>query len=209
MILGAFSKGVSVTQERNPVVLVHGIFDTHKIFHKMTAYLRKWGWKVYALDLSPNNGKAGLDELAKQLASYIDATFTPEQPVDIVGFSMGGLVSRYYVQCLGGIKRVQRFITISSPHHGTITAYFPQNDGGKQMRPNSLFLEDLNQNVMMLEKINFTSIWTPFDLMIIPSKSSQMPVGKEVIVPVGLHAWMINDFRCLNIVMDALAEPIN
>jgi len=35
----------------------------------------------------------------------------------------------------------------------------------------------------MLEQLNFTSIWTPFDLMIVPGNSSQMPV-EDVQVPV-------------------------
>jgi len=51
--------------------------------------------------------------LGQQVANYVAATFAPK-PFDLVGFSMGGIVSRYYVQRLGGIDRVQRFITLAS-----------------------------------------------------------------------------------------------
>ncbi|WP_178378225.1 hypothetical protein [Chroogloeocystis siderophila] len=36
---------------------------------------------------------------------------------------MGGLAGRHYLQCLGGVNRVQRFISISTPHRGMWTAY--------------------------------------------------------------------------------------
>lgn len=196
-------------QPRNPVLLVHGITDTEVVFNSMTAYLRQLGWNVYTLNLVPNNGEAPLNVLAQQVADYVDATIEPEQPFDLVGFSMGGIVSRYYLQKLGGINRVQRFVTISSPHHGTIVAYASRLPGCVQMRPNSLFLQDLNRDVQMLEQLNFTSIWTPYDLMIIPTHSSKMPVGKELIIPVGLHSWMLTDYRSLTAVATALAEPIN
>ncbi|MEH2259179.1 esterase/lipase family protein [Nostoc sp.] len=195
-------------QQRNPVLLIHGIDDTEAVFHKMAAQLRLQGWSVYSLDLVPNNGDVGLDQLAKQVADYVTATFAPEQRLDLVGFSMGGIVSRYYVQRLGGINRVQRFITISSPHYGTVVAYGSRRPGCLQMRPDSIFLKDLNSDAVMLEQLDFTSIWTPYDLMIVPANSSQMPVGSKVIVPVTLHPWMLTDSRSLAVVTEALAKPI-
>ncbi|MGV0105964.1 Lip, triacylglycerol lipase [Nostoc sp. DSM 114160] len=195
-------------QQRNPVLLIHGIDDTEAVFHKMAAQLRLQGWSVYSLNLLPSNGDVGLDELAKQVADYVTTTFAPEQRLDLVGFSMGGIVSRYYVQRLGGINRVQRFITISSPHHGTVVAYGSRRPGCLQMRPDSIFLKDLNSDAVMLGQLDFTSIWTPYDLMIVPANSSQMPVGSQVIVPVTLHPWMLTDPRSLRVVTTALAKPI-
>lgn len=192
----------------NPVLLIHGIDDTDAIFHKMIPYLQSQGWEVYSFSMIPSNGDVGLDQLAQQVADYVDKNFEPEQAIDLVGFSMGGIVGRYYVQRLGGIDRVQRFITISSPHQGTLTAYGRHNPGGDQMQPRSAFLKSLNQDVAQLERLNFTSIWTPFDLMIFPAYSSQLPVGKEKKIPVGGHAWMVTDSRSLRAVAEALLEPI-
>lgn len=192
----------------NPVLLLHGIDDTDTIFSKMTAYLQNQGWEVHSFNMIPCNGKLGLDHLAQQVAVYIDKTFNPTQAIDLVGFSMGGIIGRYYVQRLGGIERVQRFITLSSPHHGTLTAYGRPNLGGLQMQPHSAFLDDLNQDVTQLDRLNFTSIWTPLDLMILPATSSQMPVGKEKMIPVGGHVWMVTDNRSLHALAEALKEPI-
>jgi triacylglycerol lipase len=192
----------------NPVLLVHGIDDTDAIFRKMTPYLQRYGWNVHSLDLLPNCGKLGLDRLAQQVANYIDKAFEPGQAIDLVGFSMGGIVSRYYLQRLGGIQRVQRFVTLSSPHRGTWAAYTRFNSGGNQMQPNSAFLTDLNQDVAQLKQLNVTSIWTPFDLVILPASSSRLPVGENKTVWVGGHAWMVTHSRSLRAVAAALAEPL-
>lgn len=194
--------------DRNPVILIHGIWDTKTIFDKMSARLTQLGWCVHSLNLTPNDGSLGLDSLAKQLAEYISETFDPQQAIDIVGYSMGGIVSRYYVQRLGGINRVQRFITISSPHKGTLTAYSLPLPGYLDMRPDSGLLRDLNQDLTVLKRINFTSMWTPFDMMILPSHSSQMPVGKEVKINVMLHRQMVTDSQSINALLEELKAPI-
>ncbi len=196
------------TNNRNPVLLVHGIIRTSAVFRQMSASLTQQGWCVYTLDLKPNNATLGLDQLATQVANYINKTFGSEQPIDLVGLSMGGLVTRYYVQRLGGIDRVQRFITISSPHQGTRMAYLWNRPGCIQMRPGSTFLDDLNQDAAILERINFTSIWTPWDFIIVPACSSQMPVGREVQVRVFAHGFMVRNSRSLQAVALALSEPL-
>jgi triacylglycerol lipase len=175
----------------------------------MSTYLTQQGWSVHSFNLTPNNASLGLDQLAIQVANYVDKTFAPEQPIDLVGLSMGGLVTRYYVQRLGGIDRVQRFITIAAPHQGTRMAYLLPRLGCIQMRPGSPFLEDLNQDASMLERLNFTSLWTPWDFIIVPASSSQMPVGREVKVSVFAHAFMARHSHCLQAVKSALLEPLN
>lgn len=193
---------------RNPVLLIHGIDDTIALFYRMTAFLQSKGWAVHSIDLTPNNGDEGLDKLAYQIDNYAKQTFAPDQPFDLIAFSMGGIVSRYYVQRLGGIQRVQRFITIASPHKGTLTGYLRPNTGCNQMCRGSQFLRNLNHDAAMLERINFTSIWSPLDLMIVPASSSQLGIGKEIIIPVILHPLMVTDSRVLSAISKALIEPL-
>ena len=188
----------------NPVLLIHGIFDTIRIFDKMSRYLKKLGWEVYSLNLVPNYGILGLDKLAEQVADYVNKTFPPNQPLDLIGFSMGGIVSRYYIQRLGGIDKVENFITISAPHNGTLTGYALNLAAPIQMRPKSNFLENLNQDIALLDKTNFTSIWTPYDAMILPPKSSQVPVGRDIKIDVFLHPWMVSDEKVLKVIVEVL-----
>ncbi len=199
---------MNATGLRNPVLLIHGIWDTRIIFDSMRSHLTQQGWSVYDLNMTPNNGDGKLEHLATQVADYIDGTFAPGTPLDIVGYSMGGIVSRYYIQRMGGAQRVQRFITLSSPHNGTWVAYGSLRPGCMQMRPNSPLLKDLNRDVTTLEQLNFTSIWTPLDMMIVPASSSQMPVGKNVRVWVPAHCHMVTNPRSLWAVAEALTEPV-
>jgi triacylglycerol lipase len=196
------------TTRRNPVLLVHGIDDTRAIFWRLVLTLENLGWDVHAIDLLPSNGEAGLEHLAAQVAAYVEQNFAPEQAIDLVGFSMGGIVSRYYVQRLGGLQRVDRLVTLASPHNGTWTALLRPNLGASQMRVGSKFLSDLNRDALQLQQINFTSLWTPFDSMIIPPTSSEMPVGESRQVWVGGHAWMVTDAKSILAIAESLSEPL-
>ncbi|MDJ0843228.1 esterase/lipase family protein [Crocosphaera sp.] len=195
--------------KRNPVLLIHGIYDTYAKFNTMKKYLTNLGWSVHCFSLKPNNGNGHLEYLAEQVDDYINNNFYSEQVIDLIGFSMGGLVTRYYLQRLGGVERVQRYINISAPNNGTITAYALPNPGIKQMRPNSKFLEDLNQDVATtLNKINVTVIWTPYDLMILPASSSKIGIGEEIQLPVLIHGQMVRDHKLLKTISDCLSKPL-
>ncbi|MDB9520194.1 alpha/beta fold hydrolase [Roseofilum reptotaenium CS-1145] len=197
-----------MSNSRNPVVLIHGIFRKAYVFNRMAKYLKERGWEVHRFDVVPNTSIVGLDQLALQIKTYVDQTFAPDQPIDLVGLSMGGLVSRYYVQRLGGLDKIQRFITISSPHHGTYLAYLLPFIGCVQMRPGSGFLADLNADMHKLEQVKFSSLWTPYDFVIVPAQSSQMPVGKNVKLSVFPHAMMVRSNSTLVTVAKALTDKL-
>ncbi len=196
-------------QERHPVLLVHGIWKSGAAFGRMARYLRKRGFDVHTIDLLPNDGGAEIPALAQQIADYVERSLPAGAPVDVVGFSMGGVVSRYYVQRLGGADRVRRFVTISAPHHGTAAAFLSRKPGGRQMRPGSAFLAELNADLTALARVDVTTLWTPLDLMIVPPESSRLPVGREVLVPAPVHALMLHDPRALRAVAEALSAPLS
>jgi triacylglycerol lipase len=187
-------------------MLVHGLDDTEQVFNTMTTYLEERGWTVYRCSLIPSGGQVPLEALGRQLQRYIDHHL-PDTPFDLLGFSMGGLISRYYVQRLGGLNRVHRLMTLSSPHRGTLTGYLRWNIGCSQMRPNSDFLRDLNQDWHTLEQVRFVSLWTPLDLMIVPATSSVIPVGTSQTIPVPLHPWMLTDKQVLETLVQYLETP--
>jgi triacylglycerol lipase len=194
--------------KRNPILLVHGLMDTSSKMRRISSYLRGLGWQVWDINLTPNNGDSRLEILAQQVADLVERTFAPEQSIDLLGFSMGGLVTRYYLQRLGGLARVQRYISISAPNHGTIAAYFSLRPGCIQMRPDSDFIRGLNRDVDRLNSLNLTTIWTPFDLIILPPTSSQLGIGTDISIPVVAHPLMVADNRTLNIISTALSKPV-
>ena len=186
------------------VLLVHGIYDsaTSMAFVKRT--LENRGWQVCAISLKPSDGSISFDAMARQVQGFVAANYGPDEKFDLVGFSMGGLVCRYYVQKLGGASRVRRFVTISTPNHGSLLAWLGRGDGVREMRPGSDMLRDLNSNAAELAALEYISIYTPLDLSIIPSSSSRLPVARNVIAWVPLHPLMLMMPEPLRMVAEAL-----
>jgi len=187
-----------------PVVLVPGIWDTSSVFNRMTARLEKAGLSVCAVSLKPNDGSVTLEQSADELRQLIDARLGLRRSLDLVAFSMGGLVARYYAQRLGGLERIVHFVTISTPHHGTSTAYLEPLPGVREMRPGSPFLQDLDRDAASLARVSVTSIWSPLDIVISPAVSSRLPFGSEVQISVLLHFLMPGDERVIEAVMRGL-----
>jgi triacylglycerol lipase len=206
-LLAAFdgTGGAPPAPTRNPVVLVHGIYSDSGDFTRMARLLRAEGWPVFTPDLKPNGGQAGIDELARQLSRYIERE-VPGGKCDLVGFSMGGLVSRYYLQRLDGLDRVERFVSLAAPHHGTVLAGLHGGRGGRHMRRESDFLRDLARDANRLGRVKFTSLYTPLDLVIVPARSSEMPQARNVRLWAALHPSLILEKRCIRAVAAALKE---
>jgi triacylglycerol lipase len=161
---------------RPPVVLVPGYQDNTQKLERLAAYLRSRGREVLCLSPQPSDGTAGIDELACRLAGLIDAALGPDRPFDYFGFSMGGLIGRYYLQSLGGAARMQRMVTLATPHLGTWSAYgAPGRPAVRQMRPGSDFLTMLNAGHAALDGMDFAALWTPFDLSVTPAHFAYLP----------------------------------
>jgi triacylglycerol lipase len=173
------------------VVLVHGIFDTGSKFRTLQPYLEARGHTCLAPSLTPNDGRDGLPALAQQLKHRIDGAFGPDAPVALVGFSMGGLVSRWYLQELGGNARVDRFAAISAPMQGTIWAYGYPGEGARQMRPRSDFLTRLGATVCKLDRMELYAYWTPFDAVIVPQDSADWQLADSRRIPALCHPCML------------------
>ncbi|AVD71051.1 esterase/lipase family protein [Desulfobulbus oralis] len=187
------------------LVLVHGIFDTGRIFARMTRHFAARGLRVLAPDLKPSSGTGGLEPMAGQLKRLIDAEAPADAPLYLLGFSMGGLISRYYLQELGGLARVRRFVAVSVPQHGSRLAWLLPNRGCCQMRPGSAFLSSLNRGLDRLGQIPVLTLWTAHDLIIQPACSSLLPIGQSRRFRVFWHSLMIYDRRVLEAVDEFLA----
>ena len=174
------------------VVLVHGIYDQGRIFGPLIRTLEQRGCRCFAPSLTPNDGSLGVDHLARQLAVQIDARFGRSAPVVLVGFSLGGIVTRDYVQRLAPLGRVKAVFLISPPNHGTLWASFAHSRLN-ELGWNSCFLQALNQDEAAWQHIPVCTYWTPFDLMIVPATSSLWPVGDTRMVLCPLHPWMIRN----------------
>lgn len=188
-----------------PTILVPGWLDNENTLSRLAAHLNKYGQDAHVCSPQPSDGTVPVDELACTLGEFIDARFGPDSPINLMGFSMGGLITRTYIQHREGWKRVQKFVTVATPHRGTLTAQFMSRPAARQMRPRSSFIRELNRDLTFLARMQFTSIWSPLDTMIVPASSSLLPVGamRRIISPA--HVLMPYDPQIMRAVLDALS----
>lgn len=189
-------------------ILIPGIFDRGKSMHRMREDLEKAGFSAHYINLKPNSGWHGLEPLALQVQDLVEAVTGQGQTCSLVGFSMGGIVARYYLQKLGGTERVHKLVTLSTPHFGSFWASFLPYKGGRQLRIGSHFLNDLNREIAALESAAPVSIWTPYDFTILPHASSRLPLGKTYRLPVSLHRWVPLNQEVIDLVMAELEAAL-
>jgi triacylglycerol lipase len=187
------------------VVLVHGFLERGSSFKPLKQRLEQRGLECLVPRLRPADARSGIECLARLLKEEIDREFGPDEPVALVGFSMGGLVSRYYLQHLGGAERCTTLITLSSPHHGTAAAHLYFGEGARQMRPGSDFLAALQQSEGRLGAMPVVSYRTPLDLVILPAGSSVWRRAENQAHPVLLHPLMLWDPAVLDDIERRLA----
>ncbi|GIU23936.1 alpha/beta hydrolase [Shewanella colwelliana] len=191
------------------LVLVHGIFNTGHVMAWMKKRFEQQGHECFNPTIAPFDGRHGIEYAASVLKSAIDQRFGNHAEIVLVGFSMGGIVARYYLQLLGGAERTRSLYSISSPHNGSYLAYLPYPSKGiKQLRPNSALLQALDCHVDGLSKVQLYSFRTPMDLTIVPSRSSHWPLASNKVFMVPLHLSMIFSRRIVDeISVSAMGNP--
>lgn len=181
------------------IVLVHGIFNTGHVMRWMQHQLTKAGHECFSPTIGPFDGRLGIEHAAENLKQQINKQFGASGELVLIGFSMGGIVGRYYLQLLGGASRVSQFFSLSTPHAGSIWAYLPYpSKGVRQLRPKSELLGKLNATVSNLEGVVLYSYRTPIDLTIVPSVSSVWAVAENKSFWIVLHLSVIFSRKIVN-----------
>lgn len=186
------------------IVLVHGFISTGKIFFYIKKKLEAQGHKCFAPTLKPIDAKHGIEDLAIKLNNYILNNLEADSKFALIGFSMGGIICRYYLQEQGGIARVNKLITISTPHHGSYLSYIYPGKGMKQLRPRSEFLKKLETKEFLLNSIALFSYRTPLDLMIIPNNSSLWDIATNKRFVSIMHSSMLINSKLVKEILSVL-----
>lgn len=193
-----------------PLVLVHGLWDTPRLFHRLQRQLAGRRPHLLIPHLPQRFGLAPVLELASQLDAHIAAQLGAEQPVDVLGFSMGGVVARTWIQLLAGHLRTRRFISVGSPHQGTLTAGpwpgWPLA-GVADVKPNSALLQQLDCNLHTLKSVECASFYCSPDLMVIPARSALLPLGCHHRLPVIGHHQLLRHPAALAPLVQELLRP--
>ena len=193
--------------KKRPIFLVHGLWNNPKLFQKLIEKINEEDYELYLPHLPHKFGKTSLRRLARDLDSKIEELVGTEVEIDIVGFSMGGLISRLWLQKHNGFSRTKRFFSIGTPHFGTYTAQMIPSffmPGIAEMKRGSSLLCQLNNDLTSLEKVECISFFTKWDLMSFPGWQAKLSIGSSYQLPVLTHKELITN----SISLDILAEKI-
>jgi triacylglycerol lipase len=190
------------------VVMAHGFADTGRLFRSLCASLSAKGHACHAPTLHPRDARLGLPDLSGKLGAFIRASVPPGEPLALVGFSMGALVVRHFLQTDGGARDVRAFFSIAGPHKGTWSAYFYPGVGTRQMRPGSAFLAELDANQAALNGLPVFTYRTPFDLMVVPARTTRLSSATEVVVGCPFHSMLPGYGRVMDHIAGELARLV-
>ncbi len=175
-------------------MLVHGLLDSPAVFNALKRCLGDQRQPLLIPELPLRFGLTPIAEAAELLGGHIEAAFGLEQPIDLLGFSIGGVIARTWIQLLGGHRRTRRFTSVGSPQQGTLTAQpWPGRllAGIADLKWGSPLLAQLNGDLEALAEVDCCSFYSAIDLAVLPGWRAVLPVGRIQMLPVWAHPQLL------------------
>ena len=192
---------LQVAQKR-PVLLLHGLFHNRAVWFLMKQRLEQCGFTVVTINLPPFEI---VETLARKIADTVEetmVTYDTEQ-VDIVGHSMGGLLARYYIEFMGGDKRVAHCVLLGTPNAGSKLAPFALSPLGGDLMPGSDFLTELNA-APLSATVSYVTIFSHHDNLVIPAESAELPGAEAIEIEWLGHNSLLFHRETIEATIDAL-----
>lgn len=140
------SATLTVNVKHDPILFVHGFASSGLIWGTMMSSLVADGWLASDMTTWSYDGSISNVTVAGMIKSKVDSILaaTGAIKVDMISHSMGSLSSRYYARNLGGSDKIDAWVSLAGPNHGTVVALLCGLTSCLEMRPNSSFLTALN-----------------------------------------------------------------
>ena len=191
---------------RTPVLLLPGFRTNRSCLAPLSLFLANRGWTwLWAINLSGRD--RSLAEQAGDLAVQVEKLRrrTGSAKIDIVAFSMGGLVAAWYLRHLDGADGVRRLVTIGTPWQGTRLAVFSRAASARDILYGAHLLDALSP-----PPTPTICIWSPDDPMVVPSSSGVAEQGAQSVrIEAAGHIDMLVSARVYRAVQAALSHPIS
>jgi triacylglycerol lipase len=162
---------------RRPVLLVPGYGGSRAALEQLRSRLVRRGIPARTIAV-PGNGTGDLRASARALAGAVERA--GPGPVDLIGYSAGGVIVRLYLAELGGAARVRHVVLLGAPNHGTrIAELAVQLRAAEcavactQLVPGSPLLDTLNADETP-EGPDYLSLWTARDEAVTPPDTARL-----------------------------------
>jgi triacylglycerol lipase len=173
-------------KRKNPTqtLIIDGIWGSHRRWERLRSRIDKevGPCTIWQYD---NSGRVSLEALGKALSAELRQL---DSPVNLIGYSMGGLVIREALRQSPGAK-VEKVALLNSPHRGSAAAFFVPLSACREMRPGSAFLRQLDAAPWTYPTL---VTWCPYDLMVFPGSSGRWDKANVLLrSDVPIHLWPV------------------
>jgi triacylglycerol lipase len=159
----------------DPILFVHGWSGSSSNWSTMIGRFEKDVWsksylRAYSYTTSQSNKTTAETIVKSEVEKLLSSTGASK--VDIVAHSMGSLNSRWYIKFdKEGEAKVDDWVSLGGPNHGTTAANACFSTSCVEMRPGSTFLSELNAGDETPGAVNYGTWWSPCDEFINPDSS--------------------------------------
>lgn len=111
LISGAFN---TYAADKNPIVLVHGMYSNSSVFYSIMSYLKRNYANVEMKAINLPNANQITNENAKAISNAVDKLIqtSPSGEVDIIAHSLGGGNSFNYIKKYSAGNKVDKIVTL-------------------------------------------------------------------------------------------------
>ncbi|MFZ7089221.1 esterase/lipase family protein [Curtobacterium sp. RRHDQ10] len=183
--------------DRQPIVVLPGIYETWHFLRPLMDALHEHGHPVYVVtDLQHN-----LRPVAES-AAIVMRRIAEEGLGDalLLAHSKGGLIGKYAMTRLDPDGRIDRMVAIATPFGGSAYARFGPTPALRAFSVHDPTLSALAADVAVNARI--TSVFGVFDTMI--PDGSELAGARNVRLEVGGHFRILSDPRTYRAVLDAV-----
>ena len=194
---------------RDPVLFVHGWRGHGRQWRAMVDRFRADGWRAGELYWWTYDSGRSNEVLAAQLAARVDQILaaTRAERVDIVTHSMGALPARFYLKNLEGDEKVDAWVSLAGPNHGTTVAELCFSASCREMRAGSAFLAALNEGDETPGGARYATWWSPCDEVIDPDTSVVLRGAVNRRTACIGHVQLLHDAAVYREVRDFISRP--
>ncbi len=189
--------GASSAVAFDPILFVHGWSENESVWRTMISNFEREGWTRAELNNWRYNTSQSNVRTASEVSAKVDEILrrTGATRVDIIAHSMGSLNTRYYLKNLRGTEKVDDWVSMGGPNHGTSTANFCFSEACVEMRIGSTFLTRLNEGDETPGTTNYGTFWSSCDEIINPDESVLLSGATNNAIGCVGHTAMLSDAR--------------
>ena len=187
----------SSAMAHDPILFVHGWAESESLWTTMISNFSREGWTREELNNWRYNTSQSNVTTAREVRTKVEEILsrTRATKVDIISHSMGGLNTRYYLKNLGGTEKVDDWVSLGGPNHGTTTAEFCLETSCREMRIGSTFLREFNATDETPGAVNYGTWWSSCDEIINPDESVLLSGATNTEAGCVSHVGLTSDSR--------------